>query len=56
MQEVVLVILICVFSFLAGKLSVEKKVIEDEIKRYAKGAAAGDRAVKSYKLRKQKQQ
>lgn len=44
------------FSFLAGKLSAEKKEIDYEIEKFAKASAAGDRAVKSYKLRKQKQQ
>lgn len=54
MQEVVLVILMCVFSFLAGKLTADKKEIENEVKKYSKGSAAGDAAVKAYKLRNKK--
>lgn len=42
----------CVFSFLAGKLSVEKKELDKEIEKYVKGAAAGDAAVKAYRMRK----
>lgn len=55
MQEVVLIVFICVFSFFIGKLTAEKKEIEYEIEKFVKASAAGDRAVRAYKLRKQKQ-
>ena len=42
----------CVFSFMAGRLSIEKKELDKEIKKYAKGAMAGDAAVRAYKLHK----
>ena len=56
MQEVILIVLICVFSFIAGKLTAEKKEIDYEIEKFAKASAAGDNAVRAFKLRKQKHQ
>lgn len=54
MQTIILVVFIGVLSFIAGKLVSDKEEIDYEIEKFSKGANAGDRAVRSFRMRKQK--
>ena len=54
MQVIILVVFIGILSFTAGKLVANKKEVNYEIDKFSRGANAGDAAVKSYRMRKQK--
>ena len=56
MQEVLTVVfaaVACVFSFVVGKVTQEKKGLKNEIEAVNKGAAAGDAAVRAFRVRQQ---
>lgn len=57
MYEVIAILgtlLACFCSFFAGKLIEERKVLKDEVDTITKGNAAGDDAVRAFKLRTKK--
>jgi hypothetical protein len=54
MQQVIIILLACVLSFIVGRVTKENKEITDEIKKFNKGAAAGDAAVRAYRVCRKK--
>ena len=56
MQELITIVFAvaaCVFSFIVGKVTHEKETLKNEIKAIDKGSAAGDAAVRAFRMRKQ---
>lgn len=56
MQEIITIVFAaaaCIFSFIVGKVTHEKKVLKNEIKAIGEGSVAGDAAVRAFRMRKQ---